>query len=103
MSEHSIIPPTGEHGLDWPANHVLPQGKGGSISQGGWTEESQGFPQQTFLGASIRSFDISAGFGDSSSQLNLDLVNDEYNKSDGTPIGLGDDKPNSVAHTGSKA
>ena len=97
MSEHSIIPPTGEHGLDWPANHVLPQGKGGSISQGGWTEESQGFPQQSFLGASIRSFDISAGFGDSSSQLNLDLVNDEYNKSDGMLIGSGDD----IYHNGS--
>ena len=46
MSEHSIIPPTGEYGLDWPANHVLPQGKGGSISQGGWTEEAQGFPSK---------------------------------------------------------
>lgn len=96
MSEHSIIPPTGEHGLDWPANHVLPQGKGGSISQGGWTEEAQGFPQQTFLGASIRSFDINAGFGDTSSQLSVDLVNDEYNKSDGLPLGQGDD----VYHNG---
>ena len=96
MSEHSIIPPTGEYGLDWPANHVLPQGKGGSISQGGWTEEAQGFPQQTFLGASIRSFNISAGFGDTSSQLSVDLVNDEYNKSDGLPAGQGDD----VYHNG---
>ena len=96
MSEHSIIPPTGEYGLDWPANHVLPQGKGGSISQAGWTEEAQGFPQQTFLGASIRSFNISAGFGDTSSQLSVDLVNDEYNKSDGLPLGQGDD----VYHNG---
>mgnify|MGYP003649478932 CR=1 FL=1 len=96
MSDYSVIPPTGEYGNDWPDNHVLPQGKGGSISQAGWTEESQGFPQQTFLGASIRSFNISAGFGDTSSQLSVDLVNDEYNTSDGLPPGQGDD----VYHSG---
>lgn len=96
MSDYSVIPPTGEYGNDWPDNHVLPQGKGGSISQAGWTEEAQGFPQQTFLGASIRTFNISAGFGDTSSQLSVDLVNDEYNKSDGLPIGQGDD----VYHNG---
>ena len=51
----------------------------------------KGFPQQTFLGASIRNFSINAGFGDSVSNVSIDLVNDEYNPSDGTFYGSGDD------------
>jgi hypothetical protein len=52
-----------------------------------------GFEQQTFLGASIRSFGINAGYGDSTSTLSVELVNDEYNKSDNTRYGdpTGDD------------
>ena len=41
-----------------------------------------GFVQQTFLGASIIDFSISAGFGDSSSTMSINLVNDEFNNSD---------------------
>ena len=48
-------------------------------------------PQQTFLGASIRSFNASAGWNGSASTLSVDLVNDEINVSDGTPVGVGDD------------
>ena len=57
-----------------------------------------GYPQQTFLGASIRSFTMNGGFNDSSSELSVDLVNDEYNVSDGRGKGLGDD----VYHDGIK-
>ena len=88
---YGIVPPSGKYGTDWPANHVLTQGKGGSISSAGWTEGAEGFPQQTFLGASIIQFDISAGFEDTSSTLSVEVVNDEYNKSDGFGIGYGDD------------
>ena len=81
MSEHGVIPTTGSLGTSWPASHVLTQGKGGSLSSAGWTEGNEGFPQQTFLGASVRSFNISAGFGDSTSSLSVELVNDEFNVS----------------------
>ena len=101
--QYSVIPNTGitkedlgnQNYLDGP---VLPQGKDGSLSVGGWTDKNRGFWQQTFLGASIRSFNLNAGFGDTSSSLSVDLVNDEYNKSDGTLLGSGDD----VYHNGSK-
>lgn len=100
--QYSIIPNTGitkdqlgnQNYLDGP---VLPQGKDGSLSVGGWTDKNRGFWQQTFLGASIRSFNLNAGFGDSSSSLSVELVNDEYNISDGTHYGSGDD----VYHRGS--
>jgi hypothetical protein len=57
-----------------------------------------GFEQQTFLGASIRNFGMSAGYGDSTSTLSVELVNDEYNKSDEKQYNdpLGDD----VYHNG---
>lgn len=58
---------------------------------GGWTEGSEGFVQQTFLGASVTDFNISAGFNDNSSKLSVSLVVDEYNESDKLPIGSGDD------------
>ena len=101
--QRSIIPNTGitkedlgnQNYLDGP---VLPQGKDGSLSVGGWTDANRGFWQQTFLGASIRNFNLNAGFGDTSSSLSVDLVNDEYNKSDGTLLGSGDD----VYHNGSR-
>lgn len=57
-----------------------------------------GFAQQTFLGASVRNFSINAGFGDSVSTMNVDLVEDEFNKSDGQPLGRGAD----VYHNGQR-
>jgi len=58
---------------------------------GGWVEGSEGYVQQTFLGASITDFNINAGFNSSPSTLSVSLVVDEYNKSDGIPLGSGDD------------
>ena len=52
--------------------------------------------QQTFLGASIRSFSANAGFGDTSSTLNVELIADLDNTGDGTPKGEGQD----VYHNG---
>ena len=86
-----VIAPTGQYGNDWPSQPVLTQGLNGSLSDAGWKEGSEGFPQQTFLGASIRSFSLNAGFGDSVSTLSVDLVNDEFNFSDKTFMGSGDD------------
>ena len=54
--------------------------------------------QQTFLGASIRSFSANAGFGDTSSTLNVELVVDPDNAGDGTARGTGQD----VYHNGNK-
>lgn len=97
----SIIPASGFYGASWPSQSgsVIPQG----ISAGGWTFDpyttrtyDRGYPQQTFLGASIRSFNMNGGFGDSSSTLSVELVVDEYNNSDGTSQGNGDD----VYHSG---
>lgn len=96
MTNHSVIPSTGVYGTAWPANFNLPQGKAGKVSYAGWTVGNEGFSQQTFLGASIRSFDVTAGFGDTTSSLSISLVEDEYNKSDGTLVGFGDD----VYHNG---
>ena len=59
MSEPlGIFSPSGTYGNDWPANPVLSQGLHGSLSDAGWTEGNEGIPQQTFLGASIRSFNL---------------------------------------------
>jgi hypothetical protein len=57
-----------------------------------------GFEQQTFLGASVRNFNINAGYGDTTSTLSVELVNDEFNRSDSTGAGLGDD----VYHDGQR-
>ena len=88
---NGIIPSSGNYGTEWPVNFVIPQGEQGSFSVGGWTIGNEGFPQQTFLGASIRSFSVNAGFGDSSSNVSVELVNDEYNPSDSLFYGSGDD------------
>jgi hypothetical protein len=90
----SIVPASGATLLDWPASGAIPE----SLSAGGWTYGNEGFPQQTFLGASIRSFTVNGGFGDSSSQLSVELVNDEYNTSDRTGAGFGDDPYHSGIH-----
>jgi len=84
---HSIQPASGFYGSIWPTSGAIPQ----SFSVGGWTSENLGYTQQTFLGASIRSFNLNGGFGDTSSQLSVELINDEYNKSDGNQKGMGDD------------
>ena len=102
--QYSVIRPTGAIPArdtagtlsQWPSTFNLPQGPSGTFSKGGWTEGNEGFIQQTFLGASIRNFNIAGGFGDSSTNLSVSLVEDEYNKSDSTFLGLGDD----VYHSG---
>lgn len=91
---HSIIPASGFFGSLQNAfsSGAFPE----SLSSAKWTETSRGFPQQTFLGASIRSFNMAGGFGDSSSSLTVDLVVDPFNFSDKEPVGKGDD----VYHNG---
>lgn len=49
------------------------------------------YAQQTFLGLSVTDFNAQGGFGDSSSQLTVNLVKDELNISDNTPSGTGHD------------
>jgi hypothetical protein len=66
----------------------------GSFDTAGGTVPT--YEQQTFLGASIVNFTINAGFGDSSSTLGIELVEDEYNSGDATGLGLGHD----VYHSG---
>ena len=89
----SVNPASGYYsaGSDPVTNFAIPQGLSSARHQ-------DGYEQQTFLGASIRSFNINAGFGDSTSTLNVELVNDEFNKSDGTNTGVltGDD----IYHSG---
>ena len=60
-------------------------------SSAGWVEDNEGYVQQTFLGASIINFNISAGFNDNPNTLSVSLVDDIYNKSDRLPLGSGDD------------
>ena len=101
---YSVVPSTSVYGTVWPSSMMaaqdgllqtlgpsFPQGFQGKISSAGWTKGAEGFEQQTFLGASITNFTINTGFGDSSSSLNVTLVNDEFNGSDGTWYGSGDD------------
>ena len=83
---YSIIPPSAVFQESWPQSGNITQGKYGALSVGGWTSGNEGFIQQTFLGASIRSFNVSAGFGDSTSTMGIELVNDEFNKSDGSGL-----------------
>lgn len=52
--------------------------------------------QQSFLGTTIESFTVTAGFGDSPSQCTVNLATDKDFNSDGTGLGLGVD----VYHTG---
>jgi len=92
----SLIPSSGDLGTHWPGSFNITQGKEGKTSFADWTNGNEGFVQQTFLGASIRNFNINIGFGDTSSTLSVSLVSDEYNKSDKKPLGEGDD----VYHNG---
>lgn len=91
---NSIQPDHGYFGENWPDDFAIPR----SLSTGGWTVQAPGYEQQTFLGASITNFSMTGGFGDSSSTLSVDVVVDEFNKSDETGLGEGDD----VYHSGTR-
>jgi hypothetical protein len=91
---NSVQPDHGFFGSNWPDDFAIPR----SLSTGGWTTQSPGYEQQTFLGASITSFSMNGAYGDSSSTLSVELVVDEFNKSDGTGLGEGDD----VYHDGTR-
>jgi hypothetical protein len=84
LGDYSIVPDSGFFGA---ANYI----NSGAIPSAFSTNYASGYPQQTFLGASIISFNMNGGFGDSSSTLSVELVNDEYNQSDFNGIGLGVD------------
>lgn len=80
-----------------PPLQVPPQNNFSSLgldvdSAANWTMDARGIQQQTFLGGSIRSFSMNGGFGDSSSNLSVELINDEFNESDKTPYGQGADE-----------
>jgi hypothetical protein len=92
--EYSIVPSTGIESTNFnmQSDGAIPA----SFSAGGWTYGNEGFAQQTFVGASIMDFSVNGGFGTSSSSLNVNLVNDEYNVSDKHGLGQGDD----VYHNG---
>tara|TARA_Y100001963_G_scaffold40211_1_gene56341 strand:+ start:25734 stop:31181 length:5448 start_codon:yes stop_codon:yes gene_type:complete len=87
--KYGIVPPLGTTAKDFNRKEdvSIPT----SYSAGGWTYGNEGFAQQTFLGASIRDFTLNAGFGQTSSSLSLNLIEDEYNVSDKTIMGYGDD------------
>ena len=89
--EYGIVPATGAS-FDMQKDVAIPT----SYSAGGWTHGNEGIEQQTFLGASIRDFTMNAGFNNTSSTLSANLVADEYNISDRTLQGFGDD----VYHSG---
>ena len=93
-NSHSILPASGFYRSFQlaMASGAIPE----LLSSAKWSNSDRGFPQQTFLGASIRSFNMGGGFGDSSSSLTVDLIVDEYNESDKTDMGYGDD----VYHSG---
>lgn len=91
---YSIQPDASIYGERWVASGAIPK----SFSVAGWTAGNQGYVQQTFLGASIIDFSMNGGFGDTSSTLSVNLINDEYNTSDGTFIGYGDDVYHSGIH-----
>lgn len=89
---NSIVRDSNYYGEDFLNEGAIP----GSLSSAKWTYGNEGYEQQTFLGCSIRSFNINGEFGDSSSSLSVSLTPDEYNRSDGTGLGVGDD----VYHNG---
>jgi hypothetical protein len=93
MPVASIVTSANESDLNY-RDFSIPE----AISTAGWTVQARGYPQQTFLGASITRFNMQGGYGDTSSTLSVELIVDEYNKSDETGLGLGDD----VYHDGTK-
>ena len=89
---NSIVRDSNHYGDDFLNEGAIP----GSLSAAKWTFNNEGYEQQTFLGCSIKAFNVNGEFGDSSSSLSVSLVPDEYNRSDGTGLGVGDD----VYHNG---
>jgi hypothetical protein len=87
------------YGSGWIAENAFPD----VLSTNDWTVEINQDPltgnkktvrplkQQTFLGCSIADFNVNGGFGDTSSVLNIKLVQDLSNKSDEYQLGFGDD------------
>lgn len=62
-----------------------------SIAQIGVGGAVGGAEQQSFLGATIQGFSVTAGFGDSASQLTVKLIHDGSFTSDNTPLDQGVD------------
>jgi hypothetical protein len=62
-----------------------------SVNQFSSAQPGSSFSQRTFLGSSVSKFTLSAGFGDTSSTLGINLIDDPINKADGTTKGTGQD------------
>lgn len=74
LGNYTIVPDSGFFGNNWQDKGAIP---------GSFSLKDSGFPQHTFLGASIISFNMNGGFGDSSATLSVELVNDEFNTNGG--------------------
>lgn len=102
LGNYAIVPDSGYFGQDpqFGGARDLPQNaqfvNSGSFPSSFSNASFDSYVQQTFLGATILDFSISAGYGDTASQLSVSVINDEYNKSDNTPLGTGAD----VYHSG---
>ena len=104
LGQYGIVPDSGFFGEEPKFSGVrdLPQNAkfvdSGSFPSSFSNANSNSYVQQTFLGATVLDFSISAGYGDSASQLSVSVINDEYNKSDNTPLGTGADIYHSGVH-----
>lgn len=102
LGNYSIVPDSGFFGEDpqFSGARNLPNNprfvNSGSFPSSFSNASFDSYVQQTFLGATILDFSISAGYGDTASQLSVSVINDEYNKSDNTPLGTGAD----IYHSG---
>lgn len=96
-SGYGIVPDSGFFGQapQFSGVNNLPQNaafvRAGSLPSSFSNASFDSYLQQTFLGATILDFSISAGYGDTASQLSVSVINDEYNKSDNTALGAGAD------------
>jgi len=102
MEDPGINPSRLFYGDNWPTQPAVPD----QFSSAEWTIDAsqdplhpngprrltRPFVQQTFLGCTVIDFNVNGGFGDSSSSLSISLIQDEYNKSDGFALGVGDDQ-----------
>jgi hypothetical protein len=102
LGSYGIVPDSGFFGQEpqFSGLRNLPQNpsfiSSGSFPSSFSNASFDTYVQQTFLGATILDFSISAGYGDTASQLSVSVINDEYNKSDNTPLGQGAD----IYHSG---
>ena len=102
LGQYGIVPDSGYFGQNAQYSGVrnLPTNAAfvlsGSFPSSFSNANYDSYVQQTFLGATVLDFSISAGYGDTASQLSVSVVNDEYNNSDYTPLGSGAD----VYHSG---